>query len=55
MAIAPIFSLALVTACANPCAGKTKSTPSDGVENQNDPCAGKTNPCAGKKEAGAGK
>jgi len=52
LAIAPIFTLALITGCANPCAGKTKTSP-DGTELK-DPCAGKS-PCAGKKDPCAGK
>ncbi|MDJ0724146.1 MAG: hypothetical protein QNJ38_03450 [Prochloraceae cyanobacterium] len=46
LAIAPIFTLALITGCANPCAAKTKPSP-DSTEVK-DPCAGKIDPCAGK-------
>ena len=49
LAIAPILTLAMVTACAQPCAGKTKSPTESGVEEKAEPCAGKTDPCAGKK------
>ena len=49
LAIAPILTLAMVTACATPCAGKAKSPTDSGVEEKAEPCAGKTEPCAGKK------
>ncbi|MGF1485746.1 MAG: hypothetical protein ACFBSE_01365 [Prochloraceae cyanobacterium] len=52
LAIAPIFTLALVTGCVNPCAGKTKSP--SGAETTN-PCASKSNPCASKSNPCAAK
>lgn len=44
MAAVSILSLGLVTACANPCAGKTDVD--SGEVNEANPCAG-VNPCAG--------
>lgn len=52
LATASILSLGLVTACGNPCAAKTKSSPSSSPTEATDPCAGV--PCAGKN-ACAGK
>ncbi|MDJ0712775.1 MAG: hypothetical protein QNJ54_00965 [Prochloraceae cyanobacterium] len=51
LAIAPILSLALVTACTNPCAAKEKPA-GDRTEN---PCAAKENPCAAKENPCAAK
>jgi len=43
LTIAPILTLALVTGCANPCAGKTKTNSSgletETVKNEKNPCA----------------
>ncbi len=55
LAIAPILTLAMVTACATPCAGKTKSPTDTGVEEKADPCAAKENPCAAKENPCAAK
>lgn len=55
LAIAPILTLAMVTACAQPCAGKTKSPTESGVEEKANPCASKEDPCASKNNPCASK
>jgi len=53
LTIAPILALALVTACANPCAGINKKENTG--ENKENPCAAKENPCAAKENPCAAK
>ena len=48
---ASVLSLGLVTSCATPCAGETKT---GGDATEVDPCAGAVDPCAGAVDPCAG-